>query len=361
MNLNQYCRVIVILLISFLFALTNIGFTEEKKTPANKSKRPPLLVTTVEVKQGTIQAMSDFVGTTYFSRVSQVATDMEGLAIRVNFDEGDMVKKGDELVLLDSQLLETEITAAQATFEQNLVDLKNARRDFKRFDTLYKNNSISETTHDSYRVKQVRLEKISTALAAKLEKLLISKKKKSIKAPFSGTVIQQNIELGEWVAKGGKVAVIADNSKIEVKVDLPAEFLQNLKKGREVRIRINSREYVGKFTVFIPKGDIATRTFTTKFSLKNSEGIIEGLEALVSLPRHAETEGMLVPRDAIVDKYGKTMVFRVVDGKAVEVQVLVVDYVGLQAVVTGPGLSSGHEIVVKGSKRVEDGMSLQFR
>jgi len=81
----------------------------------------------------------------------------------------------------------------------------------------------------------------------------------------------------------------------------------------------------------------------------------------VSLPDGGETTGLLVPRDAVVDKYGKTMVFRVLDSKAVEVPVQVKGYVGLQAVVTGSGLEAGQEIVVKGCKRVEDGMSLQFR
>ena len=58
---------------------------------------------------------------------------------------------------------------------------------------------------------------------------------------------------------------------------------------------------------------------------------------------------------------GKTMIFRVVDSKAVMVPVEVAGYVGLQAVVSGSGLAEGQEIVVRGCKRVEDGMALQFR
>jgi RND family efflux transporter MFP subunit len=283
------------------------------------------------------------------------------LVTKINFDEGDTVKKGDELVMLDSQILEAEIAGAQAAFEQNLVDLENAQRDFDRVEGLYRDGSISETDYDSYSSKKLRLEKLSVVLESKHNKLLISKNKKSIKAPFGGTVVLQPVEVGEWVAKGGKVAVIADDSLIEVEVEVPIGVLENLEKGREVRIMVNRREYAGNFTSFIPRGDIATRTFTAKFSLENPNGIVEGLEALVSLPKGGETEGLLVPRDAVVDKYGKTMVFRVVDSKAVEVPVQVAGYVGLQAVVTGEGLEPGQVIVVRGCKRVEDGMSLQFR
>jgi RND family efflux transporter MFP subunit len=351
----------LILFVVSLVALVSNSMAAEQKATAKKSKRPPLLVTTVEVEEGAIRAMTEFVGTTYFARVSNVATDIEGLVTKINFDEGDTVKKGDELVLLDFQLLEAEIAGAQAAYEQNLVDLENARRDFARIDGLYEEGSISETDHDSYRSKYMRLEKNSAVLQAKHNKLLISKSKKSLKVPFSGIVVQKSIEVGEWVAKGGKVAVVADDSKIDVEVDVPMEILENLEKGREVRIRINSWEFDGKYTAFIPRGDIATRTFTAKFSLDNPDGIVEGLEALVSLPKGSETEGLLVPRDSIVDKYGKTMVFRVVDSKAVEVPVQVAGYVGLQAVVTSEGLAPGQEIVVKGCKRVEDGLPLQFR
>ena len=145
MNLSRYFSVTVILLVASLVVLSNTCLGEEKKAPAQKSKRPPLLVTTVVVEEGAIQKMSDFVGITYFARISEVATDLEGLVTRINFDEGDRVKKGDELVQLDSQILEAEIAGAWAAFEQNQVDLENARRDFERIDGLFKEGSISET------------------------------------------------------------------------------------------------------------------------------------------------------------------------------------------------------------------------
>jgi multidrug efflux pump subunit AcrA (membrane-fusion protein) len=139
------------------------------------------------------------------------------------------------------------------------------------------------------------------------------------------------------------------------------DILKNLEKGREVQMRISSREYTGTFVSYIARGNVATRTFSARFSLKNPESIVEGLEVLISLPKGSKTVGLLVPRDAVVDKYGKTMVYRAVDGKAVEVPVQVGGYVGLQAVVTSDGLAPGQEIVVKGSRRLEDGLPLQFR
>lgn len=361
MFLNIYSRTVVVLLIFSILFLTNDCLGQEKKEALTKTKQPPLLVTTAEVEEGSIQAMADFVGTTYFAKVSEVAADLEGLVIRVNFDEGDQVEKGEELVQLDTQILEAEIAAAKAAYEQNIVDLENAERDFKRIEGLYLNGSVSETDYDSYRAKKLRLEKQSAMLEAEQNRLLIAKDKKSIRAPFGGIALLQPVEIGEWVPKGGRVAVIAADSEIEVKVEVPMEILENLEKGREVWMRINRREYVGAFVSYIARGDVATRTFTARFSLKNPDFIAEGLEALISLPKGGETIGLLVPRDAVVDKYGKTMVYRVMDGKAVEVPVQIGGYTGLEALVTSNDLIPGQAIVVEGSKRVEEGLPLQFR
>jgi RND family efflux transporter MFP subunit len=361
MNRFHSFKMTVVLCAALVFFSGNISFAAEQKTSEKKTKRPPLLVTTVEVEEGAIQAIAEFVGTTYFARISHVASEIEGLVKKTNFNEGDTVKKGDLLVQLDSELLDSELRGAWAAYEQNLVDLDNAKREFQRIDSLYKDGSISETDHDSYLSKQLRLEKHATVLDSKHNNLLITKKKKDIYAPFSGIIINKSVEVGEWVAKGGKIAAIADDSTIDVWVDVPIEILEFLKKGREVPIKIGSREFTGKYSTFIPKGDIATRTFTAKFSLVISDGIVEGIEAIVSLPKGGQTAGLLVPRDAIVDKYGKTMVFLAVDNWAKEIPVQVAGYVGLQAVVTGPGLEKGQQVIVKGSKRVEDDMPLQFR
>jgi RND family efflux transporter MFP subunit len=361
MYLHIYKRTVVVLLACCILFLADNCFGEEKKEASAKAKLPPLLVTTAEVEEGAIQAMSDFVGTTFFARVSEVAADLEGLVTRVNFEEGDRLGKGEELVQLDTQILEAEIAAAKAAYEQNQVDLENAERDFERIEGLHREGSISETDYDSYRAKKLRLEKHSAMLEAEHNRLLIAKNKKSIRAPFNGIAVLQPVEVGEWVAKGGRVAVIADDSEIEVEVEVPMEILENLEKGREVQMRIGSREYTGTFVSYIARGNVATRTFSARFSLKNPDSVVEGLEVLISLPKGSKTVGLLVPRDAVVDKYGKTMVYRVVDGKAVEVPVQVGGYVGLQAVVTSDGLAPGQEIVVKGSRRLEDGLPLQFR
>ncbi len=344
-------------------ALCGASMAAEKAPQKVRQKKPPLLVTTVEMEEGNMQPMAEFIGTTYYARVSKVATEIEGLVNRVNVDVGGRVEKGATLVVLDAKLLNTEIEGARAALEQNQVDLDNARREFKRIDVLYRDKSVSEIDHDSYFAKQEGLEKRAMVLGSKLNRLLIVRGKKNIIAPFAGTIIEKSTEVGQWLSKGGKALEVADHTNIDVLVDVPVVMLEFLIKGRTVNIAIGDKKLTGELYTFIPKSDIATRTFTIKFRLQNHKELqmIEGLEAHVSLPKGKLATGMLIPRDAVVDKYGKTMVFICQDRMAKMIPVQVVGYSGLQAVVTGSGLQKGQLIIVKGSKRVDDGDQVQFR
>jgi len=350
----------VLLVVLFIVSI-NYCLAVQEKDLTKKHKKPPLLVTVTDLVEGSIQPRTEFVGTTAYSRISHVATDVEGLVKEVTFKVGDTVEKGDQLVLLDSALLDQDLIATRAEYEQNRIDLDESVKDFKRINTLYAKQSISETQYDSALSRQKRFEKRSIVLESKLNKLLIKKEKKKIWAPFTGVVIKKSSEVGEWLAKGGKVASIADNTQIDVLAEVTVDILANLDHEKQIQLTIGAERQTARFYTFIPKGDIATRTFTAKFRLDKPAKIVEGLEALLTLPSGPRTDGFLVPRDGVVNKYGEIMVFLAKDEKARRVPVKVVGYDGLNALVTGEGLEKGLKVIVKGSKRVKDEQQIRFK
>ena len=170
----------------------------------------------------------------------------------------------------------------------------------------------------------------------------------------------KSVDIGEWLSRGGQIAVIADNTKIDILVDVSSDLLGLLKKGRPAPVTLGNREFTATFLTFIPRGDIATRTFTAKFRLDTADQILEGMEARVTLPRGSEIHGLLVPRDAVVNKNGRYSVFIVNGGSAKNIPVKVIDYVDLMAGISGPGLEPGQSVIVKGSKRVRNGQPVRF-
>ena len=321
---------------------------------------PPMLVATAEVVSGKAEPMTDFVGTVYFSRTAKVAAEVEGVVRSVLVDDGEPVKKAARLVVLDDELLATEVEGTRATYEQNEVDVAQAKRDFERIANLYKEDSIAETEYETYQTTMRRFEKLSIVLKARLDKLLLEQKKKTIRAPFDGMIIETLVEAGEWVPAGGTVALVADNRTYEILVDIPANLIGFLEAGRKVQVRTDSQVLDAEYLTIIPKGDIATRTFSAKFKVRSAPTLIEGMEARVELPTAAAIDGLLVPRDAVTKSFGQDVIFTVVDGMARMHSVEVLGYTRDQVAVSASGLEVGQQVVIKGNERIRDGQAIRF-
>ena len=327
------------LILAVLFSGTCLA-AEEDKDEEKKPARPPSLVEVAEVKKGDAEPMFEYVGSVNYARKSRVASEVEGVVEDVKIEEGDHVKNNSPLVSLSADILDTIIIGTRADHEQVLVELEQAEKQLRRREPLLKEGSVSESAYDEYFFKSKRLKNRALTLQALLDRYLLEKEKKNIKAPFNGIVMEKSVEKGEWVKTGGTVAVIADDSEVDVIVDVPAEMLQYLKAGREIEITVGDLKLIGKFVSFVPKGDVATRTFSVKIRLKNQEDLVEGMEARALLPTASRQESLLVPRDALVVKFGKNAVFVVEEGKAKMVPVAVQGYSDLLVGVVGPGLET---------------------
>ena len=353
-----------IFLFALIMALLSTGTclaAEKDKSEEKKPARPPSLVEVLEVQKGDAEPMFEYVGSVYYARKSRVASEVEGVVEDVKIEEGDHVKRYSPLVSLSADILDTVIIGTRAEHDQVLVELEQAAKELQRREPLLKEGSVSESAYDEYFFKSKRLTNQALTLQASLDRLLLEKEKKNIKAPFNGIVMEKSVEQGEWVHTGGTIAVIADDSEIDVVVDVQAGMLQYLQAGREIEITAADLKLIGKFVSFVPKGDVATRTFSIKIRLKNPDGLVEGMEARALLPTASRQKSLLVPRDALVVKFGKNAVFIVEEGKAKMVPVAVQGYSGLMVGVAGPGLEAGQQVVVKGNERLFGGEQLVIR
>lgn len=342
---------------TILLTSSALSAEEQKKAAGGP---PPMLVEAAEVVAGQAEPMASFVGTVFFSRTAQVAAEVNGKVRQVYLEDGQSVTRGDRLVLLDDDLLQTELEGTRASYEQSQVDLEQAKRDYERIAFLHEQDSISTTEFESYSTRVNRLQQQALILKARFDRMLLEQKKKTIRAPFDGRVIETMVEVGEWVTAGGSVATLADDRNLEVHVDIPAKLLPFLSRGRTVRVKVADETIQATFLTFIPQGDIATRTFTAKFKLEENSALIEGMQAEVMLPTAVAIDGLLVPRDAVINQFGRDVIFLAVEGVAKMIPVQVMGFQGMQAAVTGTGLEAGQQVVVKGNERIRDGQPVRF-
>jgi len=351
------------MLVFLLLVMSGFAAAEDKAAAKAEEKPqgpPPALVEVTKVTRGEAEPMVEFVGTVYYARESNVAAEVEGVVEKVFFEEGYRVKSGEVLVSLGTDILDTAISATRADHELVLVELEQARKELNRREPLYKEGSVSESAYDEYFFKTKMLESRSMSLKAALDRLLLEKKKKNIRAPFDGIVVQKNADKGEWVDDGGMVAVIADDSIVDIVVNVPAGLLKFLEPGKKLTVKSENQKLTGEFLSFVPKGDVATRTFDVKIRMQNSAGLFEGMEARALMPSAEKTASLKVDRDALIDKFGQNVIWLVKDSTAKMVPVQVVGYDGMFVGIAGPGLEEGDQAVVKGNERLRDGQPVMI-
>lgn len=316
---------------------------------------PAAKVVVSEVKTGMVAPQSEFIGTVFFVEVSDVASEVNGKVERVSFEEGRRIKKGSILVSLSSDLLGKELRAKRSSYEQVLIEREKAIKDLKRVEDLIRRGSVSEQLYDEHSFRVKGLEKRAASLKADVERIEVELTKKRIRAPFDGVVIERAVDRGEWLSPGSKVATIAKDDVVDVVVDVPEDTLRHVTEGMPLTVRASGRAMKGKVFAMIPRGDVATRTFPLKIRIDNSASLKEGMEARVALPTAQKRKALMVPRDAAITLFGRTVVFAVLDSKAKMIPVKVLGYEGGMAGVNASGLREGMKVVVKGNERLRDG------
>ena len=349
-------KISLLIILPFLFLYTS-AYGEDKKTQG----MPPAIVVVSEVVSGMVIPESEFVGTVYFQEVSEVASEVSGKVEKVSFEEGQRIDRGQPLVTLNSDLLEKAVQARVAGYGQVTSDLEKAKKDLSRAENLYKEELISEQTYDDRRFSVSNLEKKALSLRSEVEQFETELAKKTIRAPFDGIVIDKHVDRGEWVSPGMAVASFARDDMIDIITEVPESIIVHVKKGIKVKVLVAGNEIEGEVAALVPRGDISTRTFPVKVRAKNTHSLVEGMEAKVTLPSGDREKTILVPRDAVINSFGKMVVYTVNDTEATMVPVEIVGYAGMNAGIAAEGLAKGMKVIIKGHERLRPGQPVMVK
>jgi len=326
--------------------------------PAENSEKEQMLPANVVVSKvttGTIAPEEEFIGTVYYLEVSDISAEVSGAVEVTKFEEGQRTTRGEVLVKLNSNLIEKRLQARAASYEQVLSDFERAKNDFERIENLFEKKIVAEKEYDDQWFQVKGLEKKAAALKADVEQLEIELKKTLITAPFNGVIIKKHVARGEWVSPGKTVATIARDDTVDIVVEVPGNVAKYLTPGMTAKVTVAGMKKSGTITAIIPRGDIATRTFPVKIRINDPTSLMEGMEARVRLPVGERINTLMVPRDAVVNMPGKTVVFSVVDKKAMIIPTQVVGYKGMKVGVNAQKISKGMKVVVKGNERLRNG------
>ena len=342
---------ISLVLVSSFLMFSNLNAAEVSQTA---------LVETQALKKQEVNDLQEFVGTVNFDKKSKIASETSGVVKKISFEVGQKVKKDEVLIQIDSDILDAQIKASQSAVNMYEVQLKNAKKNYDRYSALIEKKSISQKVFDDSKVEyDVASENLISA-KAKLNELSIQKSKKIIKAPYSGVIVEKNININEWLDTGSQIATIVNTQELEVIFNLPISFIGGLKNGDVYDINISDEIIKAKLYAAIPSGDKLTRTFPVRFKADAKDKFIfDGASAKINFAKESKSVALVINRDAVIKRFNMDVVFTVVNDKAVMIPVKVITYFGLNAAIMADGLVEGMPIVTKGNERVFPDMQVQ--
>lgn len=308
-------------------------------------------VTSVEAEQVVLDTVIEdirAVGTLDPDEAMAVSPEIAGRIANIHFNEGDEVAAGTVLVELDATTLRAELAKAQS-------DLHLAESNRERAMTLAQRGTGTLRARDeavaAYQVAQADL-----ALAqARLEKA-------SIAAPFSGVIGIRAVSSGAYVTPGTRIVDLAKIDPIKVDFRVPELVLSSLRPGQPIRVTVDAlpnRTFEGEIYVIDPIVDENGRAVRLRARIPNPERLLKpGLFARVRIAVDRRENAILVPESAVFAEGGQRLVYRVVDGRAVQTEVELGHRRPGQVEVVH-GLSAGDVVITAGHQQVRDGTRVQ--
>lgn len=310
------------------------------------------IVTTEKATIGKVANTQSFVGSVKYSTISKLASQSAAVVEKIFVDVGDEIKAGAIVAVLNSATLDAEIKAKEAEVARSREDLNQATRELERYRVLHNEGSISNQQFEQIKLKHTYADSTNKKTESDLEKLTIEKSNRTIKAPFTGAVTARFVSVGEWASVGTGIITLAKLDSAEVEVFVPIDRLNQLDLTKNIDTEVQGKRYAGVVAGISKQGDSVTRSVPIRVAIKNPSDLIEGMKATVHFRGKESSDVVLVNRDAVINRFGKDVVFYVENGVAKMASVEVLSFVENKAAINSNIIAEGFEVITKGNERI---------
>jgi membrane fusion protein (multidrug efflux system) len=318
---------------------------------------PPETVTTASVKAESWDSALTSVGTLNAVQGVTVAAELSGKVVRIAFEPGSPVKKGDLLLKQDTSSEEAQLPGA-------LSQVHLVRLNLKRADQLAAEGIISQSDHDTAVANTDQAQALADNIRATIAKKLV-------RAPFSGRLGIRQVNLGQILREGDPIVTLQALDPIYVDFTLPQQLLSQVHPGLPVRVTgdaLPGETIEGRITAISPQVDADTRNIKVEATLSNrAEKLRPGMFVNVAVGLPARRQVLALPATAVLyAPYGDS-VFVVEDkkddkggkeGKALRQQFVRLGEKRGDFVAVTSGIKDGETIVSTGVFKLRNGQAV---
>lgn len=294
-------------------------------------------------------AMTEVVpGSVVPDQQAKIASRLMGYIRNLTIQVGQTVTEGQLLFSIDPTDITGQIRQAQSASLQAKAALADAKADYERFSTLYKQQSVTRQQFEKMKLQYEVAQQNVSAAEAGLEQARGQMRYAEVKAPFNGVVVQKLAVAGDLAAPGNPVLILENRQLMSVQVEVSSDLYRLLALGDAAMVTIEGQPQPFKATIanLVGAANPITRTHTVKLSLTGSPaGINSGAFARVAFNR-GERNTLLVPKTAVQTRGGITGVFIVGDDQIARFRMVRTGLAQGDAVEIQAGVVAGEQVLI---------------
>ena len=307
-----------------------------------------------------------------------ITPQVSGQLVKIAVSEGQQVKKGQTLFVIDSRNAQLELEAAQANLQAAMAQENSAKLEYESNKNLFEKNIVSrymlDNSENSYKQAQASVAQARAQVNRANHNLGFC----TISAPVAGLIGEIPVRTGDQVSPGSRLTIVSGNTNMDAEFSVTEALIEESVSSGATQadkakylaelppvtfLMKNGTEYPhkGRVTSLTGVVDAATGSLGVKATFPNPDGhLFSGVQGTVVLPM-SEKDVILVPQVAVVKLQDKQQVYKVkADSTATAVEVTTVDFGNGKDFAVTSGLNVGDKIVTVGANNVQEGQQVLF-
>ncbi len=340
--------------------------------PAKKRVPPPPPVRVARAAQKDVTVVQHTVGTVVSPDMLAVTAQVTGMLVKANFQEGQLVKKGDPLFEIDPRPFQAALAVAQGQLAKDSATLAGARVDLKRYQTLLGANAISKQTVDDESATVAQDEGVVQADQAAVDNAKINLGYTRIVSPIDGKTGPLMIQPGNVITAASTTPLVSVTQIQPIKLSffLPQSQLMQIQNQMAKGLLwalvpmpgANGGEEKAKVDFISNAVGANTGTIELRATFPNTDmRLVPGQNVSIGVTMKNIPGAIVVPRDAVNLGPDAAYVYVVgADNTVSSKTVTVLNDDGVNDAIQGD-VKPGDRVVVEGQLRIVPGNKVQIR
>ena len=346
------------------------GADKQQKAQAASPRAVSVAVAKVEQREMPVYLVGLGSVTAFYT--ANIKSRVDGQIMRVNFQEGQIVKEGDLLILIDPRPYQVQLEQMQAQLFKDQASLRDARLNLDRYTTLIPSGSIAQQQVDTQKSTVDQLDGQVRTDQAQIDNAKLQLVYCNITAPFTGRVGLRQVDPGNIVhaADTNPMLILTQLQPIAVIFTLPEYQLPTVAqhmKNSTLLVEAYSRDYqtklaTGKLLTIDNQIDQTTGTAKLKAVFDNKDNQLWPNQFVnANLLLETRKNSTVLPTAAILRGPQGAFVYAVKTDKTVEARPVTISLTQGNTTVITSGVNPGDMVVTDGQDKLQTGSTIEPR